>query len=457
MQYSDKFLGEEPIGKLLARLSIPAMVAMMVNALYNLVDTIFVGRGVGTLAIGGLTIAFPVQMFVMGVAMYVGMGSASIISRNLGAGNRERAYRTGGNALFLAVLCGLLMMVLGLIFLDPILRILGTTDDIFPYAKEYLSTVLYGTVFITLAMTSNNLIRAEGKAKTAMIVMIVGVGSNIILDPVFIFGFKMGIQGAALATVIAQFLSFLFVIGFYLSGRSALKIRLKHFKPAFSIQGEIFKLGFPVFVRQIGVSILAIIVNNSLRYYGSSIHIAAFGVVNRLMAFLLMPLLGISQRLQPSVGYNYGSGKSERVSEVLKKAIFYSSIIAVFSFLLLMFFPGFFLNLFSPDKALKAIGRPALRIIIIALPLFGLQIVGTMYFLAIGKAIPAMFLGLSRQVIFLIPFILLFPLFFGLKGVWISFPVADTLASLVTVLYLLWDRKKRLTELRQLPNTFSPS
>jgi putative MATE family efflux protein len=261
----------------------------------------------------------------------------------------------------------------------------------------------------------------------------------------------MGIQGAALATVIAQFLSFLFVIGFYLSGRSALKIKLKHFKPAFSIQGEIFKLGFPVFVRQIGVSILAIIVNNSLRYYGSSIHIAAFGVVNRLMAFLLMPLMGISQGLQPIVGYNYGAGKSERVSEVLKKAIFFSTLIAVFSFLLLMFFPGFFLNLFSPDKDLKAIGQPALRIIIMALPLFGLQIVGTMYFLAVGKAVPAMFLGLSRQVIFLIPFILLFPLFFGLKGVWISFPVADTLASLVTVLYLLWDRKKRLSELRRIP------
>ena len=445
----DRMLGEESIGKLLARLSIPATVGMIVGATYNVVDTIFIGRGVGALAIGGLTIAFPIQMFLMGIALMIGLGSASVVSRNLGSGNTERAYTAAGNTFSISILVGLIVMTLGLLLLDPLIYLFGATDTLAGYAREYLSVVLLGSVFMTFSMASNNVARAEGNATVAMLSMIIGTGMNIVLDPVFIFAFKMGIRGAALATVISQFLSFLWLIIYFTGGRSSMHIKLRHLKPDFKVLGEIFTLGVPAFIRHLGASVLFTVLNNTLKFYGGDMYIATAGVINRLMAFSLMPLFGLAQGFQPIAGFNYGARKIARVKKSLKLSLTTGTIISIFFFLIMMLFPGFLMRLFTSEQEMISIGRIALRIVVFAMPLIGFQVIGAVYFQAVGKALPSIVLGMSRQVLFLIPLAVLLPLAFGLYGVFYAFPAADILATIVTALWVIFDVRKLNRELLQ--------
>jgi len=432
----DTLLGTEPIGPLLARMSIPAIVGMIVNATYNVVDAIFLGRGVGTMAIGGLAVAFPFQLIMMAFAILIGIGAASVISRNLGAGNRERAAETAGNAFALSLVIGAVLMALGYALLDPLMRLLGATGELTPYVREYITYILPGSVFIMFAIGANSIVRAEGRATFAMITMVIGIGMNIVLDPIFIFGFKMGIKGAAIATVIAQFTSFVILMVFFLSGRSALELKPRHLKFRVSVLGEILKLGLPMFVHQFGASILVVIINNSLGTYGSELSIAVFGILNRLIAFFLMPLLGLSQGFQPIAGYNYGARAFDRVRKTVRLTLTVATVGSTFFFLLMMLFPGFLVGLFSDDPLLIREAVPIMRTVILVVPLVGLQVVGSTYFQAIGKAVPAFVLGLSRQVLFLIPLVALLPLVMGLKGVWTAFPLADILAVTVTGVWL---------------------
>ena len=436
---ADGLLGTQSIGRLLVRLSVPATVAMLVMALYNVVDTIFVGRGVGTDAIGGLTIVFPFQIIVMAFAGMVGIGTASVVSRNLGSGNRERAHEAAGNAFAVSIGFGLVVTILGYALLEPILRLFGATPVLLEYAREYLSVILAGSVFITFAMASNNIVRAEGRATVAMLTMVLGAAANIILDPIFIFGLNMGIRGAALATVISQFLSFCFLLFFYLSGASALKIRLIHLKPAGSVLKETFALGIPAFIRQGGMSLVLILVNNLLGRYGGAIYISVFGVIFRILHFVMMPLAGLVQGFQPITGFNYGAGKIDRVRYGVRLSVLISSVLAVLGFLLLSLLPGPIFRLFSTDSRLIQAGIPVLRVVVLIVPLIGIQMVGAAYFQAVGKARPAFFLGLSRQFIFLLPMMIVLPLAFGLWGVFVAFPAADFLSSLVTGLWLWKD------------------
>jgi len=432
-------LGSQSIGKLLLRLSVPATVAMLVMALYNVVDTIFVGRGVGTDAIGGLTIVFPFQIIVMAFANMIGIGTASVVSRNLGSGNRDRACTAGGNAFAVSIGFGLLVTILGYSLLNPILRLFGATPILLGYAREYLSVILAGTVFITFAMSTNHIVRAEGRATVAMLTMVLGAVANIILDPIFIFGLKMGIRGAALATVISQFLSFCFLLLFYLSGRSSLKIRLIHLKAVGGVLKEIFALGVPAFIRQGGMSLVLILVNNLLGRYGGDIYISVFGVIFRILHFVLMPLSGLVQGFQPITGYNYGAGKIDRVKYGVRLTLLISSALAVAGFLILSLLPGPIFRIFSTDSNLIRAGMPVLRVVVLIVPLIGIQMIGSAYFQAVGKARPAFFLGLSRQFIFLLPLMIVLPLAFGLWGVFAAFPAADLLSSLVTGLWLWKD------------------
>jgi putative MATE family efflux protein len=345
-------LGTAPIGKLLIKLSLPATFAMVVNGLYNLVDTIYIGRGVGTEAIGGLALAFPAQMLIMAFGMSVGLGAASVVSRSLGAEDDKKARRTAGNAFALAALSGVVMMIGGLIFLEPLLTLLGTTDALRGYAREYLSIILLGSPFIALAMVSNNLLRAEGKAQISMMVMLIGAVTNIILDPIFIFVFKMGVAGAAWATVAGQFLAFLYASRFFILKKSLVQVSLKHWVLKASIVREIIVLGIPTLVRQGGQSIVAILLNNMLGRYGGDIYISAYGVVNRLIMFIFMPLFGTVQGFQPIAGFNYGAKKYDRVKKTLRLALIFATLYMTVGFIIFMTIPRFMAGIFTSDPEL---------------------------------------------------------------------------------------------------------
>ncbi|SET73956.1 putative efflux protein, MATE family [Natronincola peptidivorans] len=436
-------LESQKITKLLMNLSLPATVGMLVNSLYNIVDTIFIGQGIGYLAIGGLTIAFPIQMIIMAVAQMVGIGAASVISRNLGAKNSDRANHVAGNSFIAVTFFGILICVIGLLFINPILRMFGATDILLPYAREYLQVILLGSIYFPFVVSSNSLIRAEGNAKAAMFTMMIGAISNIILDYIFIFPLNMGIRGAALATIISQFISLIYVLVYIFGKQSTIKVKLHHLKPDWKILYDIMAVGFPSFARQVAGSVMAIILNNSLAFYGGELAVSVYGVVQRVIMFLFMPLFGVVQGMQPIVGYNYGANRIDRVKETVKLSIMATTILASVGTLFGELFPRFIIRMFDNDPALIENGVYALRIVISMIPVVGVQIIGAALFQSIGKAIPSLFLTLSRQVLFFIPLVLILPRIYGLGllGIWITFPLSDVLATIFTVMLMKKEMK----------------
>jgi len=435
-------LGSKRIGPLLAKLAIPSTIGLLVNSLYNVVDTIFVGRGVGTLAIAGIGIVFPIQMIIMAIAQLFGMGAASMVSRSLGKKNYDSASNIAANSFIASFALGIFAAIAVFIFLNPILRVFGATENILPFARDYLSIVTFGFIFFPFVVSSNNLIRAEGAAKNAMTVMIVGAVVNIILDPIFIFRFNMGIKGAAYATIIAQFSAFLYIILYYILGKSSLNIRIVHLRMKWRIVKEMVSLGFASFIRQVSMSLLIIVVNNSLRVYGGDIAIAVFSVVNRVVMFVTMPLFGIVAGAQPMIGFNYGANNMGRVKESLKTSVLSTVAIGAVFFIVFMVIPSKIINLFSTDAELINMGIFPLRMIMLLFPFIGFQVIGSGFFQSIGKARPSIVLSLSRQVLFLIPLVLLLPLLLGINGIWIAFPIADLLAIIVTGILVYRELKK---------------
>ncbi len=440
-------LGNEKIANLIFKYSTPSIIAMIVNSMYNLVDTIFVGKGAGTLALAGLAVSFPVQMIILALAQTVGIGAASIISRSLGAGEGEKANRIAGASFMFVAILGVCWSVLGLFFVEPLLKIFGANANIMPYAKAYMSVILLGNTFFGLSVSSNNLIRSEGNAKVAMNTMLIGAITNIILDPIFIFSFKMGIRGAAIATIIAQMMSFSYIMYYFLSGSSMLKIKQEYIRINLPLFFEIFKIGSASLARMVAGSVLAIVLNHSLIHYGSEMYIAILGIINRLMMFMFMPIFGLVQGLQPIIGFNYGAKKNDRVLEALKLGSIAATAVSTTGFLILFFFPRQVLGLFSDSRELIAAGLPMIRLIMLATPIIGFQVVGSSLFQALGKAKPALFLSMARQFLFLIPLILIFPLYWGLQGVIYAFPVSDVLSVTVT----LWLVIKQVRVLKIFP------
>ena len=337
---AENSLGTEPIGRLLFQMAVPATIAMGVNALYNLVDTIFVGRIVGPLGIGGIGIAFPMQIAVLAVALLVGIGSASTISRSLGAGNPEKAAQVLGNAIIMILLAVAVVAITGLLFLDGLLSVLGATEDLRPYAREYLTVILPGSPFIAMAIVANHLVRSEGRSRRAMTIMLLGAGLNLLLDPLFIYVLDMGVRGAAIATVISQAASFVYAMTFYVSGGSSIKVGLRYIRFDVGVSREVAAVGLASFVRQIAQSLFILITNNVLREVGTEIAISAFGVINKLLIFSIMPLVGIAQGFQPIAGYNYGAGNMRRVRDAVKIANVTVVSIALVYFTVVMLFPA---------------------------------------------------------------------------------------------------------------------
>jgi len=436
-------MGEERISKLLLRFSIPAITGMTVNALYNVVDRMFIGRGVGTLALSGLTIGFPIMMVLMAFAMLVGLGATALISIRLGENRKGTAELILGNAVTLFFILALLITVLGSIFLKPLMILFGASSDVLPYSVAYMRIILLGAFFMNIGFGMNHFIRAEGNPKIAMITMILGAVINIILDALFIFGFKMGVQGAALATVIAQFCAAVWVFSYFIGKRSTLRFRVRNLIPRFFIVKSIVTLGSSFFMMQIAGSVIWLFLNRALVYHGGDIAIAAMGIVHSLTMFFLMPCFGINQGAQPIIGFNYGARKYKRVKRALFRANGLATFICLIGFGMIMFFPTQLVSFFSKDnQSLVEIGAHGLRLFMMMLPVIGFQIVSTSYFQATGKPFMAMFLTLSRQVILFLPFIFILPHFLGLNGVWLSAPFADMGSVLLTSFFLIREMKK---------------
>jgi len=437
-----KRLASEKIPKLLLQQSMPATIGLLVMSLYNVVDTIFIGHGVGTLGIAGLAIAFPIQMIVMALAQTVGIGASSIISRALGSKDFLKAERVLGNFFSLSILIGTLLTIIGLIFIKPILIAFGATDTILPYATEYMGVIFWGTLFIFFAMGGNSVIRAEGNAKFAMVVMMMSAGVNIVLDPIFIFTFDMGIRGAAIATVIAQFSAASCALYYFITGRSGVYIHLKNLALKIKTVKEIFAIGASSLGRHVARSIMAIVINNSLGFYGGDVAIAAYGVINRIFMIVMMPMFGLVQGLQPILGYNYGAKNYRRSKDATKLSIKVATFMSTIGFLLLLIFAKWLAKAFSSDTELIELSAYATRILVLLLPFVGFQAISGGYFQAIGKAGSAFFLSILRQVLCLLPFVLILPLFYDLNGIFFAFPAADVIAILITAIMMKREMKR---------------
>jgi putative MATE family efflux protein len=437
-----KQLGEEKVSKLLLKFSIPAIVGMLVNALYNVVDRIFIGNSVGSLGIAGITIGFPIMLVIMAFAMLIGIGANSLISIRLGEKKKEEADLILGNAMVLLISTAVIISAIGLIFLEPLLRTFGASEAVLPYAKDYLGIILWGTVAQTIGFGMNNFIRAEGNPRIAMYTMLIGAILNTILDPIFIFIFGWGIKGAAIATVLSQVVSAAWVLYHFLGGKSTLKVHVKNLKLRLPIVIKIITLGAAPFLMQLAASLLNAIMNKSLTLYGGDVAVSGMGIVMSITMLVLMPIFGINQGSQPIIGYNYGALKFDRVKETLKLAIIAATTVATIGFIATRVFPTQLVAIFNrQDESLLVFGTRALKVFLIFLPIIGFQIVSANYFQAVGKPKHASFLSLSRQVLILIPAMLILPRFYGLEGVLMAGPVSDLTSSVITGIFLIIEMK----------------
>ncbi|MCB0454916.1 MAG: MATE family efflux transporter [Aequorivita sp.] len=437
-------LGTDSIGSLLIKQAVPASIGILVMSLNVLVDTIFVGNWIGSIAIAAINVVLPISFFIAALGMAIGVGGSSIISRALGAGNKERALKTFGNQITLTLLLTTLMVVFGLIFINELIPAFGGKGDIFGPAKVYYRIVLYGVPLLALCMMGNNVIRAEGKPKFAMIAMIIPSVGNLLLDYVFINLMDMGMAGAAWATTLSYALCFVYVLWFFLSNKSELKISWSHFGLNTSIIKEMSALGFVTLARQAVVSVTYLLMNNILFNIGGETSVAAYGIIGRMLMFALFPVLGVTQGFLPIAGFNYGAHKFPRVRESINKAILYAGGLGLFIFAVIMIFPEEIVSVFTKDADILSETPHYMRWVFAATPIIAIQLIGSAYFQAIGKAVPALLLTLTRQGFFFIPLIFILPHYFGELGVWISFPAADVLSTIVTGYFLNREIRKTL-------------
>ncbi|MFA7165406.1 MAG: MATE family efflux transporter [Desulfoplanes sp.] len=432
-----KRMGTESIGRLLVSFSVPAIVATVVTSMYNVVDRMFIGNGVGSQGIAAVSICFPIMLIMIAFGMLIGRGGNALVSIRLGQKRKDDAEMILGNALGLYLLLGLVFTLSGLTFIDPLLFFFGASEAVLPMAREYLFIILLGSTMHELSFGMNNFIRGEGNPTKAMVIMLVGAGLNVALDPLFIFGLDMGMQGAALATVLSQTVSALWVVHYYVSGSSLLKLQLRYFIPRWTIVKEIVAIGSPPLVMNLAACLLQAVLNHSLVRYGGDVAVSVMGVIFSAFMLLMMPLNGLCQGAQPLLGYNYGAGRPDRVRKTLLLTLGAGSLFALVMFILIQVGAGEIFQLFNAgDASFVAMGRHAIRINAAMLPLIGFQFVTANYFQAIGNARVAMFLSLSRQVVLLLPMLVVLPLFLGLEGLWMAGPLSD-LASALIAAYML--------------------
>lgn len=435
---NQKHLGDAPIGKLLLQYSIPAIIGMVVNALYNIVDRMFIGNipDIGSLAITGVGITMPIMTIVLAFGMLIGIGTTANISLNLGKGNRTTAEKLLGNAFTLSIIVGLAIAITGTIFANPILNLFGASENTLFYAKEYIGIILLGCTFNILSFALNSTVRADGNPKMSSITMVIGCGANIILDYLFIFVLNLGVKGAALATIISQAITFFIILYYYTAGNSNLKLKIENFKLRKHLVTMTFVIGIAPFATQIANSLVQVIANNALKTYGSDLAIGAMTVISSLNIIFMMPIFGINQGCQPIIGFNYGAKKYERAKEAFKYATIAACVICIIGFISIQCFPTQIISLFNNDPELTTLAIKGIRIYLLMMPVVGINIVATSYYQSIGKAKISMFVSLLRQVILLIPFTIILPKFIGLDGVWAAGACADSLSVIITLILL---------------------
>lgn len=447
---SQQILGTERISKLLIKYSIPAIIGMLVNSLYNVVDRIFIGniKGVGSLAITGLGVTMPIMTIILAFGMLIGIGTTTTISIKLGEGKVEDAQKLIGNAMTLSVLVGIILTIVGLIFQDQILVLFGASENTIFYAKEYINIILMGTVVNLLAFSLNHSIRGDGAPAVSAGIMILGCVTNIVLDYILIFVFGMGIKGAAIATVTSQALTAVITIAYYVTGRSNLKFDKKNLKLESRLVKAVFAIGMSSFAMQLAASLVQVVSNHSLKMYGGDLAIGAMATISSISMFFLMPVFGINQGAQPIVGFNYGAKKYDRVRKTFFGSLGAATIILTIGAIAIQLFPHNLVGIFNKDPELMAISVNGIRLYMAVLPIIGISVIGGVFIQSIGKAKMSMVLSLLRQVILLIPFIIILPKFMGLKGVWIAQPVSDVIAVALTgiVVYRELNRQKKLTK-----------
>lgn len=436
------------ISKLVWDYALPGIVGTMVTAMYNVIGRIFIGQGVGALAISGLAITFPVMNLTASLGMLVGAGGAARISISLGKQDKLTAEKILGNSLLITVILNLVFITLIMIYLDPILRAFGASDLTIPYARDYLQIVLLGNVFVSLCYNFNAMMRSSGYPKKAMITMLIGAILNIILTPIFLYVFNLGIKGVAWATVISMFIGMLFVMDHFTRGNNLIRLRWKNIGFNKKIAASILSIGISPFSMQVAASGVAVLLNTSLLRYGGDMAVGAYGIINTVIMIFVMIIMGLNQGTQPIIGYNYGARNFVRVKETLYYSLKVATIITTLTFIVGQFFPHLFASAFTTDPELLSITEKGIRITVAAFPLVGIQIVASSFFQSLGYAAKSIIQSLSRQLIFLVPFIIIFPRLWGLNGIWIAMPVADTLAAILSI-YLLIIQLRLLNRMQE--------
>ncbi|GAA0866223.1 MATE family efflux transporter [Paraclostridium tenue] len=445
---NENILGTDSIPKLLLKYSVPAIIGMMVNALYNVVDRIFIGNipNVGPLAITGVGICLPIMTIILAFSMLIGIGATTNISIKLGQKRIEDAQIIIGNGISLSIIIGFIISILGILFGDIILKLFGASEATLQYAKDYIYIILGGSIFNMLGYTLNNTIRGDGNPKLAAMIMIAGCMTNIVLDALLIFVFKLGIQGAAIATVISQIVTAIWGLTYYIKGKSNLKFEKSSLKLDKSLVKMIFAIGSAPCAMQLATSLVQVISNNALKTYGGDLAIGAMATISSISMIFLMPIFGLNQGAQPIIGFNFGAKQYDRANKTFKLSALLAIIIMTTGWLLVQTIPEVLVGLFNKDPKLMEISINGARIYLLMLPIIGISITGSNYIQSIGKAKIAMVLSLLRQVILLIPMILILPKIFGLNGVWYAQPVADFLATVITAVILYRELKSYKNE-----------
>lgn len=436
-------LGHGNIGKLLFTYALPAIIATTASSLYNVIDRIFIGQGVGPIALAGLGLTLPIMNLATAFGTLVGAGSAALVSIRIGEGRRKDATQILCNALILNIIISLLFSVIVLSFLDPILLLFGADAETLPYAKSFLQIILLGNIFTHILFGLNSIMRASGYPVKAMFSVIITVVCNVILAPFFIFMLKWGIQGAATATVISQFIGMCWVLAHFISEDSYIHFEKTEMRLEWRLIGDVFAIGLSPFFIHICTSLVAVIMNWRLIAYGGNMAIAAFGIIGSIQSLVITAILGLTHGMQPIVGYNYGAKKYDRAVRTFRLTVWCATAICAVGFVAVMFFPEMITRAFTPDATVIAMTAPAMRLCCAMMLITGFQVVTSNFFQSVDMAKISIFLSLSRQIIFLIPFIAVLPLLFGLNGAWCAMPAADLLASIVTAVILMRFFKKQ--------------